>query len=107
MVSDVRREDEIYQMYSAIILSVYGVRSKFSRPSSLFMVKSSYLEAKTLNLAELLIAPFLFCFNIKEVHIFPVIGLEGIELFVILICHCEVGAKICAILAYSSLKNIE
>lgn len=38
MVSDVRREDEIYQMYSAIILSVYGVRSKFSRPSSLFMV---------------------------------------------------------------------
>lgn len=85
-----------YQMYSAIILSVNGVMSKLSRLSSLLMVLSPDLIANTLNLAELPRVVFLFCFNNKELHIFDVIGLALGEVFVILICHCVEGAKICA-----------
>lgn len=85
-----------YQMYSAIILSVNGVMSKLSRLSSLLMVLSPDLIANTLNLAELARAAFLFCFNNNELHIFDVIGLALGEVFVILICHCVEGAKICA-----------
>jgi len=88
-------------MYSAIILSVNGVISKLSRPSSLLMVLLSDLTAITLNLAELV---FLFCFINKELHVFDVMGLAWGEDFVILICHCVEGAKICAMLCSSALK---
>ena len=88
----------MYQMYSAIILSVNGVRSKFSRSSILLIVPFSDFTAKTWNLAELLDDHFLFCFNNRELHIFVVMGLELIEFLVILICHCVEGAKICAML---------
>lgn len=85
-------------MYSAIILSVNGVMSKLSRPSSLLMVLLSGLIAITLNLAER--ATFLFCFTTKELHIFDVIGVTHGEVFVILICHCVEGAKICAMFCF-------
>jgi hypothetical protein len=87
----------IYQMYSAIIFSVNGVMSKFSRLSSLLIVPFSDFTAKTRNLAVLLDGPFLFCFNNRELHIFAVIGLELTGFLAILICHCVDGAKICAI----------
>lgn len=90
-------------MYSAMILSVNGVISKLSRPSSLLMVLLSDLTASTLNLAELV---FLFCFINKELHVFDVMGLAWREDLVTLICHCVEGAKICAMLCGSSLKMI-
>ena len=87
----------IYQMYSAMILSVYGVTSKLRRPSSLLIVLLSDLIANTLNLEELVDAPFLFCLNRKEPHVFDERGLALAEVFVNLVCHCVEGAKICAI----------
>ena len=90
-------------MYSAIILSVNGVISKLSRPSSLLMVLLSDLIAITLNLAELVGETFLFCFHNKELHMFDVMGLALGEDFEILICHCVEGAKICAMFCSSSL----
>jgi hypothetical protein len=92
-------------MYSAMKLLVYGVRSKFRRSSILLIVPFSDLTANTLNLAELLAVPLLFCFKNRELHIFAVMGLAGAEFFAILICHCEEGARICAIFTYSSLEN--
>lgn len=96
---------KLYQIYSAMILSVYGVMSKLSRSSSLLTVLSSDFKASTLNLAELLFVPFLFCFINRELHIFVVIGLAMFEYLGILICHCIEGAKICAIFTYSSLES--
>ena len=86
----------MYQMYSTIILSINGVRSKFSRSSILLIVPWSDFIAKSWNLAELLGDHFLFYFNNKELHIFVVMGLELTEFLVILICHCVEGAKIYA-----------
>ena len=95
----------MYQMYSAIILSVNGVRFKFSRASILLIVPFSDFIAKTWNLAELLDNHFLLCFNNRELHIFVVMGLELTEFLVILICHCVEGAKICAM--FQLLPNLE
>ena len=91
-------------MYSAIILSVYGVISKLRSCSSLFTVLFSDLIASTLNLAELVGPTFLFGLISKELHMFDVMGLALGEVFVILICHCVEGAKICAMLC--TLLNI-
>ncbi|WVY92392.1 hypothetical protein V8G54_031480 [Vigna mungo] len=91
-------------MYSAMILSVNGVISKLSRPSSLLMVLLSDLTASTLNLAELV---FLFCFINKELHVFDVMGLAWREDLVTLICHCVEGAKICAMFCSSSQYRVE
>ena len=87
----------MYQMYSAITLSVNGVRSKFSRSSILSILSFSDFTAKTRNLVELLDDHFLFCFNNRELHIFVVMGLELTEFIIILICHCVEGAKIYAV----------
>lgn len=91
-------------MYSAMILLVYGVTSKFSRLSSLLTVLLSDFRAQTRNLAELLYDPFLFCFNNRELHIFAVMGLAFAGCLAILICHWVEGAKICAIFPCSPLK---
>lgn len=91
-------------MYSAMILSVYGVMSKLSRSSILLTVLLSDFTAKTRNLAELLHDPFLFCFNNRELHIFAVMGLALAGFLVILICHWVEGAKICAIFTCFPLK---
>lgn len=91
-------------MYSAIILSVYGVISKLSRFSSLLIVPSSDLIANTLNLVELVGATFLFCLNNKEFHMFGMTRLAFGEVFVLLILHCVEGAKICAM--FCPLLNI-
>lgn len=98
-------QKKYYQIYSAMILSVYGVISKFRRFSSLLIVLFSECTANTLNLAVFLAVPFLFCFNDREPHIFVVMRLVGNEFFGIFICHCEEGAKICAIFTYSLLEN--
>lgn len=84
-------------MYSAMILSVYGVTSKFSNCSTRLMVPLSELEAKTLNFAEVLMEAFLFFLRTRELHIFEVNGVTSVEFFAVLICHCAEGAKICAI----------
>lgn len=98
------REMKMHHIYSAMILSVYGVMSKFSRSSILFTALFSVYTANALNLAEDLVVPFLLCFNKREPHIFDVIGLAFVEFFGILICHCGEGAKTCAILTYPSEK---
>lgn len=98
-----RRSRPKYHMYSAIMLSVNGVMSKLSKSSTLLMVPFSELTAITLNLAER--ATFLVCFITKELHIFDVIGVAQGEVFVILICHCVEGAKICAIFYLTKKKN--
>lgn len=92
-------------MYSAMILSVKGVMSRFNRSSILLTVPFSDLTANTLNLEELLAATFLFCFNNREFHIFAVMGLALVEGLVILICHCVEGAKICAISSIPHWQN--
>ena len=76
-----------YQTYSAMILSVYGLMSIFSRSSSLLTVLLSDFEAHTLNLVENFAVPFVFCFRNREPHIFVVKGLALAGFFVILICH--------------------
>lgn len=81
------KEDKIYQIYSAIILSVYGVTSKFSRSSILLIVPPSDLTDKTLYFEELFTAPFLFCFRRMELHILGVMGLELIGVSLVLSCH--------------------
>lgn len=106
MEKNVDKADKLYQMYSAMIRSVYGVTSKFNRFSILFMVLFSDWRAHTLNLTELLVATFLFCFHNREVCIFAVIGHAFVEVLVILICHCVEGAKICTMLPNSSLNSI-
>jgi hypothetical protein len=60
------------------------------------------LIAITLNLE--VRATFLFCFITKELHIFEVIGVAQGAVFVILVCHCVEGAKICAMFN-TELKN--
>ena len=71
-------------MYSAIILSVYGVTSKLSSCSTLFIVLfSDWREAHTLNLLEHLIDSFLFSLRNIEVQGFDVIELvEPFENFI-------------------------
>lgn len=91
------REIKMYHIYSAMILSVYGATSIFSKSSILLTALFSVYMASALNLAEDLVVAFLLCFNKREPHIFDVIRLAFVELFGILICHCGEGAKICAI----------
>ena len=96
LLNTCRFKKNMGQMYSAIILSVNGVRSKFSRSSILLIVPFSDFTTKTWNLAEFLDDHFLFYFNNRELHIFVVMGLELTKFLVILICHYAEGAKICA-----------
>lgn len=63
-----------------MILSVYGLMSKFNKSSNLETVEFSDLIAYTLNLAELL-ALILRLFINREPHIFEVIGFAISELF--------------------------
>lgn len=88
-------------MYSAMILSVYGVMSKFKRSSILLIVLLSDLTADTLNLAELLPATFLFCFHKNEPYILEVMVRVMIKFFGMLMCPGVEGANICAIFTFS------
>lgn len=89
-----------YQMYSAMILSVYGVMSILSNPSNLETTPLfSDLTARTLNV-ELLLFLVLGLWGCKsrEFHILGVMmGLALIELLGIVIWHCMVGTTIWAI----------
>jgi hypothetical protein len=95
------REGHIYQMYSAIILSVNGVVSKLSNPSNLETVPLSALTANTLNIEEFFFAFDLCELSKSEFNIRLLLLKLRLVLIVLLLVpswHCIVGTSVCAIL---------
>lgn len=91
------------QMYSAMNLSVNGVRSKLSKPSNLDTVPllSEALTEKTLNVEGLLLPFGLWVFNKREFHILVVmVCLAWRDLLDIPIWHCMGGTSIWAIFPF-------